>query len=624
MGVSIVIACLGAAKAPAPITVEVPSSVDDTRQPCLCAPSPEEGKRPLLVLLHHWSHGYDTFDSTAWRAEAASRGWHVVVAHYRGPNNRPEACASPKARQDVLDAVAYMCGHYAVDRTRVYLAGESGGGHMAMVMAAHAPRVWAAVSAWCGISDLAAWHRESLAANRKYYKDIEAVVGGAPGSSAEVDAQLRYRSPVHHLANAKDLPLDISTGIHDGHTGSVPVHHTIDAFNVIAAARGEATVSEEEIRLLAEEKPLATSEEQDVAYGRAIHLRRYAGQSRVTVFEGGHEGLPGAACGWLAQHQKARIPIIYTTDLYHPHEDPDDHFDLMTLFALPELEVRAIIFDIGDHGRERPLGLPALQQVMHMTGKQVPYATGLTSNLESPEDTGEHQGVEAQEGVALILKTLRGSERPVTVFTTGSLRDVAAAYNREPGLFREKVSRLYINAGHSAGGGEWNVKLDPHAYVSMLRSGLPIYWLPCFGEAGKGASRGYASFWSFTHGDVLGVAPRAVQNYFIYALTKADPEQNAPVAALGAAPARATVDELWPLKRNMWCTAGFLHAAGWPLPACSFVERAVTVDDGGGTHVLEEGEGVRVHVLHVDGPAAYAPAMTGSLRALFPEVGSGA
>ena len=621
-GVSIAVACLGAA--PTPITLDVPSSVDDPRQPCLCAPSPEEGKRPLLVLLHPWSHGYDTFDSTAWREEAAARGWHVVVPHYRGPNNRPEACASPKARQDVLDAVAYICGHHAVDRTRVYLAGESGGGHMAMVMAAHAPRMWAAVSAWCGISDLTAWYRESLAANRKYYKDIEAVVGGAPGSSSEVDAQLRYRSPVHHLANAKDLPLDISTGIHDGHTGSVPVHHTIDAFNVIAAARGEPTVSEEEIRLLAEEKPLATSEEQDATYDRLVHLRRYAGRSRVTIFEGGHEGLAAAGCAWLAGHQKARIPIIYTTDLYHPHMDPDDHFDLMTLFALPELEVRAIIFDIGDHGRERPPGVPALQQVMHMTGRQVPYAMGLTANLESQADTGEHQGVEAQEGVALILKALHGSERPVTVFTTGSLRDVAAAYHREPGLFHEKVSRLYINAGHSAGGGEWNVKLDPHAYVSMLRSGLPIYWLPCFGEAGKGASRGYASFWSFTHADVLETAPRAVQNYFIYALTKADPKQNDPVAALGAAPARATVDALWPLKRNMWCTAGFLHAAGRPLPACSFVERAVTVDDDGGTRVLEAGEGVRVQAIHVDGPEAYGPAMTTSLRTLFAEVGSGA
>ena len=26
--------------------------------------------------------------------------------------------------------------------------------------------------------------------------------------------------------------------------------------------------------------------------------------------------------------------LIHITDLYHPHEDPDDHFDLAQIFAL--------------------------------------------------------------------------------------------------------------------------------------------------------------------------------------------------------------------------------------------------------------------------------------------------
>jgi len=34
-----------------------------------------------------------------------------------------------------------------------------------------------------------------------------------------------------------------------------------------------------------------------------------------------------------------KIPIIYSTDLYQPHEDPDDHVDLATLFALDEFEI---------------------------------------------------------------------------------------------------------------------------------------------------------------------------------------------------------------------------------------------------------------------------------------------
>jgi hypothetical protein len=42
----------------------------------------------------------------------------------------------------------------------------------------------------------------------------------------------------------------------------------------------------------------------DESYGRGIHLRRMAGRSRVTIFEGGHEGIPEAAVAWLALHAR--------------------------------------------------------------------------------------------------------------------------------------------------------------------------------------------------------------------------------------------------------------------------------------------------------------------------------
>ena len=288
----------------APAQLRVRSTLDGAEQPCFFLPSAVEGDRPLLVWLHPWSHGYDTFGSTDWQQAAAARGWHLLIPHFRGPNKNPEACGSPEARQDILDAIDHVCARYPVDLSRVYLAGGSGGGHMSMVMAGHAPERWAAVSAWCGISDLAAWHRECRQSGRRYWKDIKAVAGGAPGSSADVDREIHFRSPVHALARAKDLPLDISTGIHDGHTGSVPIHHTIDAFNRIAGALGADPVSPDVIHRLSLERPLDTSEEQDATYGRRIYLRRYAGPSRVTIFEGGHEAIPEAACAWLATHAR--------------------------------------------------------------------------------------------------------------------------------------------------------------------------------------------------------------------------------------------------------------------------------------------------------------------------------
>ena len=115
---------------------------------------------------------------------------------------------------------------------------------------------------------------------------------------------MRYRSPVYHLAGAKDLPVDIATGIHDGHTGSVPIHHSIDAFNAIAEARGEKVVELETIQTLSAEDYSEPPSFTDETFGRGIHLRREAGSSRVTIFEGGHEGIPEAAVAWLSQHAR--------------------------------------------------------------------------------------------------------------------------------------------------------------------------------------------------------------------------------------------------------------------------------------------------------------------------------
>jgi hypothetical protein len=62
-----------------------------------------------------------------------------------------------------------------------------------------------------------------------------------------------------------------------------------------------------------------------------------------------------------------KIPLIYTTDLLHPHSDPDDFFDLATLFAYPQFDIRAIIIDLGE--REVQPACAALRQMMYMTGK---------------------------------------------------------------------------------------------------------------------------------------------------------------------------------------------------------------------------------------------------------------
>src|SRR5699024_8470205 len=115
-----------------------------------------------------------------------------------------------------------------------------------------------AVSAWVGISDLAEWHRfhTRTGTPSNYAKMIVASCGGAPGDSPEVDAEYRARSPIHHLSRAAGLPIDLNAGVHDGHTGSVPVAHTLRAFNVLAKANGGTAIGEDEIAQLSTQRRL--------------------------------------------------------------------------------------------------------------------------------------------------------------------------------------------------------------------------------------------------------------------------------------------------------------------------------------------------------------------------------
>ena len=66
--------------------------------------------------------------------------------------------------------------------------------------------------------------------------------------------------------------------------------------------------------------------------------------------------MPAAA---LAQ----TIPLVYSTDLFHPHDDPDDHLDLATVFALPDLDIKAILLRPGRQAEQeagpRPDGAEA-------------------------------------------------------------------------------------------------------------------------------------------------------------------------------------------------------------------------------------------------------------------------
>jgi hypothetical protein len=260
--------------------------------------------------------------------------------------------------------------------------------------------------------------------------------------------------------------------------------------------------------------------------------------------------------GWAAMGASAEagcaVPVIYCTDLFHPHVDPDDHFDLATLYAMPEMDIKGIVLDQGKKQLERPGRIP-VSQMNRITGRAVSAVIGLSAPLKSPDDKGLDQPPEFQRGVEFIVQTLRASAKPVCIATLGSVRDVVAAFNREPGLFRTNVAMVlaFIGEASDAKFQEYNMGLDPQAFVGLMRAGLPVYWVPCF-DGGVWQNRGHASFWRASHRALLGEAAPEVIQYFIYALEK---EGSDPLAFLShpAEPERQA--RLFAGTRNLWCAA---------------------------------------------------------------------
>ena len=281
-----------------------PASFDITWQPTWLARASRPG-RPLMVALHTWGGTVDQ-DCAGYQETAARLDFNLLHPEFRGPNRTPLACGSDAMVSDLADATLYAIAATAADPARVYLIGGSGGGHAALLMQRRHPRLWAAVSSWCPIFDLAGWHAECL--NRpdcqNYSRDIEAVLGGAPDNDA------RKADALHRCAKGwpavNDVPLDISCGIHDGHTGSVPVRHSIHAFNTTAAPADRIPEEVVEEIVATERVPemwQAARETPDWG-GRRVWLRRVSGNVRLTVFEGGHDLFPGAGGEWLARQRR--------------------------------------------------------------------------------------------------------------------------------------------------------------------------------------------------------------------------------------------------------------------------------------------------------------------------------
>jgi len=314
------------------------------------------------------------------------------------------------------------------------------------------------------------------------------------------------------------------------------------------------------------------------------------------------------------------LPVIHCTDLLHPYDDPDDHFDLATLYAIRGIDLKAVILDQGQFQADRP-GTVAVSQLNRITGRNVPAAIGLAEKLRGPEDKALDQQPQFQRGVELLLATLRRSPVPVAITAVGSMRDVTAAFNREPELLRTKVAKLMVFIGEASDPKfvEHSVSLDPEAYVGLMRSGLPIYWVPCF-DGGPWKNQGHASFWQARHEDLLKNARPEVIQYFIYALEK---EKSDPIAFLSIPVEPERKRRLFDGTRNLWCTAVFewLVAPEAARGVFGFAEADITVGDDAVVRYGQMPVSKRVLRFEVREPARYAAEMTAATERLLARLG---
>lgn len=225
--------------------------------------------------------------------------------------------------------------------------------------------------------------------------------------------------------------------------------------------------------------------------------------------------------------QEGKISIIYSTDLYHPHEDPDDHIDIATLYALNEVEIKLVVIDNAKKNNDATTGRIPIGQLNNITGKNVPYAVGLSDKLKSPDDEGLWQNGN-QNAVESIINVLESSAKSsIDIVAVGSLRDITAAYNRKPNLFDEKVRKVLIFIGDASDTSyrDYNVALDKMAYIGLMKNVKNIYWVPVF-DGGIWVNNGNASFWRTERAKLFKNLSPTIMNFFIYAFYHINDAEN--------------------------------------------------------------------------------------------------
>jgi dienelactone hydrolase len=288
--------------------VRIRSTRDGRLQPALWLPAGRD-RRPLLVVLHSWSVNYKQRLGVPFALWAERHDWSMIAPDFRGANSKPRATGSDLAVQDVVDAIGWARTQAAIDESRVFVIGFSGGGMMSLLMAGRHPELLAGAVAWVPIHDLVEWYGYT---SRKrppphYPGHIRASCGGDPSANAGARGRCTNRSPRAHLSGARAaaLPVYIGHGLGDQ---DVRPDHAVRAFNQLAAPADRIpSAAVAAIHRNGLPPSLRRSGEAPAYFGAndpRVLFARKSGEATVVLFEGGHDMVyhPGWRWMWELAH----------------------------------------------------------------------------------------------------------------------------------------------------------------------------------------------------------------------------------------------------------------------------------------------------------------------------------
>lgn len=286
--------------------ISIPSSLDDENQSAYYYAPDNSQKRPLIVSLHTWAGTYKQPDPVISK-ECVNNDWYYIHPDFRGVNNTPQAVGSDLSMTDLNDAIQYVIDNGNVDLDNIFIVGGSGGAYTALCFYTASNYPINTLITWSPITDLIAWHDQSMIRKSRYAQDI---LNATQSTSKLKVEEAKKRSPLYRDIPENNSNVYIFTGYHDGYGDlPVPVTHSIDFYNKYANHHGAEPsdlVPDAVATKLTAREILPTNE---LIEGKNIIYTKQFKNAYLAIFDGGHDHLANHSVRLIKENIKSIVSV---------------------------------------------------------------------------------------------------------------------------------------------------------------------------------------------------------------------------------------------------------------------------------------------------------------------------